>query len=97
MYFFLLLIFAVLLYTKEEISDLQSIVSMLLCRAFERSNNPYLEPIKNLVFLRIRKRSFLCAFEWEENAEKGLRQWAERGICVFVRVWERKKTALKLL
>ena len=45
MYFFLLPIFAVLLYTEEEISDLQSIVSMLLCRAFERSNNPYLEPI----------------------------------------------------
>ena len=45
MYFSLLLLFAVLLYTEEEISDLQSIVSMLLCRALERSNNPYLEPI----------------------------------------------------
>ena len=45
MYFFLLLIFAVLLYTEEEVSDFQSIVSMLLCRAFERSNNLYLEPI----------------------------------------------------
>ena len=45
MYFSLLLLFAVLLYTEEEISDLQSIVAMLLCRALERSNNPYLEPI----------------------------------------------------
>ena len=43
--FFLLLIFAVLLYTEEEISDLQSIVSVLFCRAFERSNHPYLEAI----------------------------------------------------
>ena len=43
--FFLLLIFAVLLYKEEEISDLQIIVSVLLCRAFERSNNPYLEAI----------------------------------------------------
>ena len=45
MYFSLLLLFAVLLYTEEEISDLQSIVSMLLCCALERSDNPYLEPI----------------------------------------------------
>ena len=43
--FFPLLIFEALLYTEEEISDLQSIVSMLLCCAFERSNNLYLEAI----------------------------------------------------
>ena len=34
---------------------------MLPCGALERSNNPYIESIVwNLVFLRIRKRSWLC-------------------------------------
>ena len=31
--------FAILLYTEEEINDLEAVVSMLSCRALQRSNN----------------------------------------------------------
>ena len=53
------------------------------------------------MFLKIRKRSSLCEFDWEKIPEKGLRQWKRvfmslTGICAFV--FEReKKTVLKLL
>ena len=53
------------------------------------------------MFLKIRKRSSLCGFDWEKIPEKGLRQWKRvfmslTGICAFV--FEReKKTVLKLL
>ena len=46
---------------------------MLSCGALERSNNPYIESIVE-PFLRIKKGSSLCGFDWEENPEKGLRQ-----------------------
>ena len=58
--FFLLLIFAVLLYTEEEISDF---VSVLLCRAFERSNNPYLEAIVEPGACKDQKEILPCACE----------------------------------
>lgn len=32
-----------LIYTEKEINDLKSVVSMLSCGAYERSNNPYKE------------------------------------------------------
>ena len=52
----------------------------------------------NLVFLRIKKRSSLCGFDWEENSEKGLGQWKrvsmslKCNLCICV--WERKKLQL---
>ena len=95
------LIFAVLMYTEEEINDLETVVSMLFCGALERSNNLYIESIVE-PFLRIKKRSSLCGFDWEENPEKGLRQWKrvpmswKRNLCIWY--CEREKlAALKLL
>ena len=47
------------------------------------------------MFLRIRNKSLLCGFDWEENPEKGLRQWKKvsisrkQNLCICV--WERKK------
>ena len=35
--------FAILIYTKEEINDLETVVSMLSCGALERSSNTYIE------------------------------------------------------
>ena len=48
------------------------------------------------MFLRIRKRTSLCGFDWEENPEKGLRQWKkvsclEGRICVCVRACVRAR------
>ena len=37
--------FAVLMYTEEETNNLQTVVSMLSCRALAKSNNPYIESI----------------------------------------------------
>ena len=56
------------IYTGEEINDLEVVVSMLSCCALQRNNNTSIESI---VFLRIRKRSSLCGFDWEESPEKG--------------------------
>ena len=58
--------FAVLIYTEEEINDLETVVSMLSCKALERSNNLH---IWNLVFLRIRKRSLLYGLDRDKNPE----------------------------
>ena len=54
------------------------------------------------MFLRIRKRSPLCEFDWEENLEKGLKQSKRVSTSLkwnlFICVWKRKKiTDLKLL
>ena len=56
----------------------------------------------DLVFLRIRKRSSLCGFDFEGNPEKGcgngkksIHQQKAEFVYLFVR--ERKKTALKFL
>ena len=43
--FLLSLVFAVLIFTEEEIKDLETVVYMLFCGALERSNNPYIESI----------------------------------------------------
>ena len=53
------------------------------------------------MFLRIRKRSPLCEFDWEENLEKGLKQSKRVSTSLkwnlFICVWKRKKiTDLKL-
>ena len=51
--------------------------------------------MSNLVFLRIRNRSSLCGFDWQENSEEGLRQLkkvymsSKRNLCILV--CERKK------
>ena len=37
--------FAVRIYTEEERSDLQAVISMLPCGALQRSNNTYIESI----------------------------------------------------
>ena len=68
-------IFAVLIYAEEETEDLETVVSMPFCGALQRSNNPYIESIMEPALLRIRKRSWLCGSDWEENAEKERRQW----------------------
>ena len=60
---------------EEEINDLEAVVSVLSCGALRRSYNTYKESIMEPVFLRIRKRSSICGFDWEENPEKGLWQW----------------------
>ena len=39
------LLFAVLIFTEEEINHLETAVYMLFCGALERSNNPYIESI----------------------------------------------------
>ena len=39
------LVFAVLIFTEEEINDLETVVYMPICGALERSNNPYIESI----------------------------------------------------
>ena len=44
---------------------------MLSCGALERSNNPYIELIVDLVFPRIQSGSSLCGFDWKEKPEKG--------------------------
>ena len=49
------------------------------------------------MFLKIRKRSSLCGFDWEKIPEKGLRQWKRvfmslTGICAFVCVREKKNS-----
>ena len=43
--FLLSLVFAVLIFTEEEINDLETVVYMPICGALERSNNPYIESI----------------------------------------------------
>ena len=53
------------------------------------------------MFLKIRRRSSLSGFDWEEDLEKdwgnGKKQaWAESGIFVFAWEGEKKITALKL-
>ena len=98
MYFFLLLIFAVLLYTEEEISDLQSIASMLLCRAFERSNNPYLEPIMEPGVSKDQKEFLsMCVWVRRKCWKRIEAMKKERGICVFVPVCVREiKNSFKI-
>lgn len=60
--FLLQLIFVVLKYTEEEMNDLETVLFMLTSYIYNR--------LWNLVFLRTRRRSSLCGFDWEENAEK---------------------------
>ena len=50
------------------------------CGALERSNNPYTESIVESCVSKNQKISdskisSLLGFDWEENAEKGLKQW----------------------
>ena len=45
MYLLVSLVFAVLIFTEEEIKDLETVVYMLISGALERSNNPYIESI----------------------------------------------------
>ena len=63
------------MYAEEKIHNLEAVVSKLSCGALQRSNSTYIESIMEPVFLRIRKSSSLCGFDWEENPEKGLKQW----------------------
>ena len=39
------LIFAVYIFTEEEINNLETVVSMLSCGALEKSNNGYIESL----------------------------------------------------
>ena len=71
-----------------------TVVSILSCRALERSSNSY-SYIESIVFPRIRKESSLCGFDWKENPEKELRQWKKsiselkaEFLCI---VWGREK------
>ena len=45
---YIILVFAVLIHTAEEINDLETVVSMPFCGALERSNNPYIKLIVEL-------------------------------------------------
>lgn len=45
MYFLLKLIFTILIYTKKEINDLKTVVSMLSCDVHERGHTPFTELI----------------------------------------------------
>ena len=45
---YIILVFAVLIHTEEEINDLETVVSMPSCGALERSNNPYIKLIVEL-------------------------------------------------
>ena len=79
-------------------SDLQSIVSMLLCRAFERSNNPYLEPIMEPGVSKDQKEILsMCVWVrrkyWKriEAMKKGVMSW-KRNLCICACVWEKKNS-----
>ena len=58
--------------TEEEIIDLKRLYLCYLM-FFEGSNSPYIDiqiRLRNFVFLRIRKRSSPCGFDWEKNSKK---------------------------
>ena len=64
------------LHIEKKINNLETVVSVLSCGALERSNSPYIESIvAPCVSKNFRNKSSLCGFDWQENSEKGLRQW----------------------
>ena len=51
--------FVVLIYTEEDINDLEAVVSMLFCGALQRSNNTYIQTV--MCFLESERDSpYVC-------------------------------------
>ena len=85
-----------LYYRVRDLRNLEKLVSMLYCRAHERSNNPYIELLVEPCLSKNQKE-ILAMWVWlERKFWKGLRQWKKvslswkQSLCEGV--WEKKNS-----
>ena len=93
-------LFLQFLYYRRINNRLKTVVSMLTLVLLREVTIHIQNRLQNPVFLRIRKRSSLCEFDWEENPEKWLKQskivsislkW---NLCICV--WEKRNNRFEI-